>query len=165
MPRPESPLEKTLANFNIDGANQWGRTSDVTVIGFGNSTLEDALQEVATAAGRTLSPDPEAEKGYFYRSDHFEFAKQGVPALYIDSGTEYIGKPPEYSQQKRDEYVNNDYHKPTDEVKADWDLSGAVDDARLLVEVGFRVAESDTWPDWKPGVEFKRKQQAAVANR
>ena len=154
---PLYPLDKTLANFNIDGVNQWGRTSDVTVIGMGNSTLDDALRDAAIAAGRTLSPDPDTDKGYFYRSDHFEFAKQGVPALYIDSGVEYIGKPAEYSQQKRDEYVNNDYHKPSDEVKADWDLAGAVEDARLLVQVGFAVAQSSTWPDWKPGVEFKRK--------
>jgi Zn-dependent M28 family amino/carboxypeptidase len=155
---PLYPLAKTVANFNIDGVNQWGSTSDVTVIGLGNSTLDDLLRDAATAANRTVTPDPEPEKGYFYRSDHFEFAKQGVPALYIDSGVEYIGKPPGYSQQKRDEYVNNDYHKPSDEVKPDWDLSGAVDDARLLVNVGYRVAQADLWPDWKPGVEFKRKQ-------
>jgi Zn-dependent M28 family amino/carboxypeptidase len=155
---PLYPLAKTLANINIDGVNQWGRTSDVTVIGLGNSTLDDVLRQAATAAQRTLSPDPEAEKGYFYRSDHFEFAKQGVPALYIDTGVEYIGKPPGYSQQKRDEYVNNDYHKPSDEVKPDWDLSGAVDDARLLVDVGYRVAQGSAWPEWKPGVEFRRKQ-------
>ncbi|MGH7177269.1 MAG: M28 family metallopeptidase [Tepidisphaeraceae bacterium] len=154
---PLYPLAKTLANINIDGVNQWGRTSDVTVIGLGNSTLDDVLLEAATAAERTLAPDPEPEKGYFYRSDHFEFAKQGVPALYTDSGVDYIGKPPGYSQQKRDEYVANDYHKPSDEIKPDWDLSGAVDDARLLVDVGYRVLQATTWPEWKPGVEFKRK--------
>ncbi|HJU75841.1 MAG TPA: M28 family metallopeptidase [Gemmatimonadaceae bacterium] len=153
---PLYPLAKTLANINIDGVNQWGRTSDITVIGLGNSTLDDVLHDVATATERNVNADPEPEKGYFYRSDHFEFAKQGVPALYIDSGIEYIGKDSTYSQQKREEYVNNDYHKPTDEVKPDWDLSGAVDDARLLVEVGYRVAQGDTWPAWKPGVEFKR---------
>lgn len=154
---PLYPLAKTLANINIDGVNQWGRTSDVTVIGLDNSTLDDVLRDAASAANRTITPDPEPEKGYFYRSDHFEFAKQGVPALYTDSGVEYIGKPPGYSQQKRDEYVANDYHKPSDEVKPDWDLAGAVDDARLLVDVGFRVLQATAWPEWKPGVEFKRK--------
>ncbi len=154
---PLYPLAKTVANFNIDGVNQFGRTSDVTVIGLGNSTLDDVLREAAASVNRTITPDPEPDKGYFYRSDHFEFAKQGVPALYMDSGVEYIGKPPGYAQEKRDEYVNNDYHKPSDEIKPDWDLGGAVDDARLLVDVGFRVAQSATWPDWKPGVEFKRK--------
>jgi Zn-dependent M28 family amino/carboxypeptidase len=156
---PLYPLAQTLANINIDGVNQWGSTSDVTVIGLGNSTLDDVLADATRAVGRTIAPDPESDKGYFYRSDHFEFAKQGVPALYIDSGVEYIGKPAGYSQQKRDEYVTNDYHKPSDEVKADWDLSGAVDDARLLVEVGYRVAQGSTWPEWKPGVEFRRKTQ------
>ncbi|MEW5916284.1 MAG: M28 family metallopeptidase, partial [Gemmatimonadota bacterium] len=156
---PLHPITQTVANINIDGVNQWGSTSDVTVIGLGNSTLDDVLREATTAAGRTISPDPESEKGYFYRSDHFEFAKQGVPALYIDSGVEYIGKPAGYAQQKRDEYVTNDYHKPSDDVKPDWDLSGAVDDARLLTDVGYRVAQATTWPDWKPGVEFRRKTQ------
>ncbi len=155
---PLHPLAKTVANFNIDGVNQFGRTSDVTVIGLGNSTLDDVLREAAAGVQRTITPDPEPDKGYFYRSDHFEFAKQGVPALYMDSGVQYIGKPPGYAQEKRDEYVNNDYHKPSDEIKPDWDLAGAVDDARLLVAVGFRVAQSATWPNWKPGVAFKRKQ-------
>jgi hypothetical protein len=78
---------------------------------------------------------------------------------------EYIGKPPGYSQQKRDEYTNDDYHKPSDEIKPDWDLAGAVEDGRLLLDVGFRVAESATWPDWKPGVEFRRKQAPGDAPR
>jgi Zn-dependent M28 family amino/carboxypeptidase len=162
---PLYPLAKTVADFNIDGVNQWGRTSDVTVIGLGNSTLDDVLRDALAAEKRTISPDPEPEKGFFYRSDHFEFAKQGVPALYMDSGVEYIGKPPGYSQQKRDEYTNDDYHKPSDEIKPDWDLAGAVEDGRLLLDVGFRVAESATWPDWKPGVEFKRKQAPGDAPR
>ena len=162
---PLYPLANTVADFNIDGVNQWGRTSDVTVIGLGNSTLDDVLREALAAEKRTIAPDPEPEKGFFYRSDHFEFAKQGVPALYMDSGVDYIGKPPGYSQQKRDEYTNDDYHKPSDEIKPDWDLAGAVEDGRLLVDVGFRVAQSATWPDWKPGVEFKRKQPSGDSPR
>lgn len=152
---PLYPLARTLADFNIDGVNQWGRTSDLVVIGMGATTLEDVLDSVATARGRTLSPDPESEKGFYYRSDHFEFAKQGVPAMFLDNGVHYIGKPAEYGQQKRDEYTNNDYHKPSDEVKPDWDLSGAVDDLNLLFTVGLRVANGSTWPAWKPGTEFK----------
>lgn len=156
---PLYPLEKTLANINMDGVNQWGRTQDIVVIGLGNSTLDDVLTQVATAQQRTIVPDPESEKGFFYRSDHFEFAKQGVPALYTDAGVQYIGKPEGYGQQKRDEYTTNDYHKVTDEVKPDWDLAGAVDDARLLFEVGFRVAQADAFPEWKPGTEFKAKRE------
>jgi Zn-dependent M28 family amino/carboxypeptidase len=85
-----------------------------------------------------------------------------VPALYTDTGVEFIGKPPEYSKQKRDEYTNRDYHQPSDEIKADWDLSGAVDDAQLLVAVGYRVANADKYPEWKPGNEFRAKQEAML---
>jgi Zn-dependent M28 family amino/carboxypeptidase len=160
---PLYPLAKTVANINIDGINQWGRTSDLVVIGLGNSTLDDVLDTVAIASGRTLVPDPESEKGFFYRSDHFEFAKQGVPALYTDVGVNYLDKPAGYGLQKRAEYTANDYHKVSDEIKPDWDLSGAVEDARLLFEVGYRVAQSPTWPEWKPGTEFKARREAMLS--
>jgi Zn-dependent M28 family amino/carboxypeptidase len=159
---PLYPLEKTLADINIDGINQWGRTKDITLIGFGNSTLDDLMQAAAAAQGRTVAPDPEPEKGSFYRSDHFEFAKQGVPALDPDSGTDYIGKPANYGKQKRDEYTEHDYHNVTDEVKPDWDLSGAVEDAQLLFAVGYNVAQGDKYPEWKPGTEFKAKRDAML---
>jgi Zn-dependent M28 family amino/carboxypeptidase len=160
---PLYPLEKTVANINMDGINQWGRTKDITVIGLGNSTLDDVLRDVAARDQRVLAPDPEPEKGYFFRSDHFEFAKKGVPALYIGAGSQFIGKPEGFGKQKRDEYTANDYHKPTDEVKADWDLSGAVDDAKALFEVGWRVAYTTTWPTWSPTAEFKAARDAALA--
>jgi len=159
---PLYPLNKTLANINVDGVNQWGRTSDIAVVGLGNSTLDDLTIELARLQGRTVKPDPEPEKGYYYRSDHFEFAKQGVPALYTDTGTEYVGKPAAYSEQKRGEYVERDYHKPSDEVKPDWDLAGAVEDAHLLLAIGYRVAQADRYPEWKPGTEFKAKRDAAM---
>ncbi|HST51662.1 MAG TPA: M28 family metallopeptidase [Pyrinomonadaceae bacterium] len=159
---PLYPLDKTLADINIDGINQWGRTKDITITGLGNSTLDDVAQQVASIQGRTLSPDPEPEKGGFYRSDHFEFAKQGVPALDPGTGTDYVGKPPDYGKQKRDEYTANDYHKPSDEVKPDWDLSGAVEDAQLLFVVGYDVAQGDKFPEWKPGTEFKAKRDAMM---
>jgi Zn-dependent M28 family amino/carboxypeptidase len=156
---PIYPLERTLANINIDGVNQWGRTRDITVIGMGASDLDDILREAAGAQQRILRPDPEAEKGFYYRSDHFNFAKQGVPALYTDSGVEYIGKPADYGQKKRDEYTSTDYHAPSDEVKPDWDLSGAVEDAQLMFAVGYRVANGDRFPEWKPGNEFRAKRE------
>jgi Zn-dependent M28 family amino/carboxypeptidase len=159
---PLYPLAKTLADINMDGLNQWGRTSDVTVIGLGNSTLDDVLRDLATAAGRTLRSDPEPEKGYFYRSDHFEFAKKGVPALYTGDGIEYIGKPAGFAQEKRAEYLANDYHKVSDEIKPGWDFSGGVEDLRLLFEVGRRVAEGTTWPEWKSGTEFKAAREASL---
>jgi Zn-dependent M28 family amino/carboxypeptidase len=159
---PLYPLERTLANINKDGFNQWGRTKDVVMIGYGNSTLDDLLAEAATAQGRVIVPDPETEKGFFYRSDHFEFAKQGVPALNTDSGTDFIGKPEGYGMKKRNEYEEKDYHTVTDEVKADWDLSGAVEDMQLLFQVGYRVAQTDKWPEWKAGTEFKAKREAQL---
>ena len=162
---PLHPLNKTLANINMDGVNQWGRTSDIVIVGYGNSTLDDVLTSLAQHQGRTIIPDPEPEKGFFYRSDHFEFAKQGVPALYTDAGMTYIGKPAGYAEQKRDEYTTNDYHKPSDEIKPDWDLSGAVEDAQLMFMVGYRVAEGETWPEWKPGTEFKAKRDAMLRKR
>ena len=159
---PLYPLNKTLANMNMDGVNQWGKTKDLTIVGYGNSTLDDVLGAVLASSGRTIKPDPEPEKGFFYRSDHFEFAKQGVPSLYIDSGTEYVGKDSAYSQQKRDEYTNNDYHKPSDQVKPDWDLSGAAEDLQALFQVGYRIAQTDRWPEWKAGTEFKAKRDSML---
>ena len=156
---PVYPLAKTLANINIDGINQWGRTKDITVIGLGASDLDDYLRDAAAEQSRTLRPDPEAEKGFYYRSDHFNFAKQGVPALYTDTGIEYIGKPPEYATTKRDEYNKVDYHQPSDQIKPDWDLAGAVEDAELMVAIGYRVANADKFPEWKPGNEFRAKRE------
>ena len=159
---PVYPLAKTVANINVDGVNQWGRTKDITVIGLGASDLDDYLRDAAAEQSRTLRPDPESEKGFYYRSDHFNFAKQGVPALYTDSGVEFIGKAPGYSQEKRDEYTKKDYHQPSDEVKPDWDLSGAVEDTSLLMAVGYRVANAEKFPEWKAGNEFRAKREETL---
>ena len=159
---PVYPLAKTLANINVDGINQWGRTKDITVIGLGASDLDDYLRDAAAEQSRTLRPDPESEKGFYYRSDHFNFAKQGVPALYTETGIEYIGKPTEYAKQKRDEYTEHDYHAPSDQIKPDWDLAGAVEDAELMAAVGYRVANADKFPEWKPGNEFRAKRDGML---
>src|SRR6185312_10181582 len=159
---PLYPLNKTVANINMDGINPWGKTSDYTVIGLGNSTLDDVLTGVLKADNRTVRPDPEPEKGFYYRSDHFEFAKVGVPALDIDAGVNYIGKDSTYGMKKRDEYTAHDYHQPSDEVKPDWDLSGAVDDTQTLMKVGFIVSNADAIPEWKPGTEFKAKRDSMM---
>ena len=159
---PLYPLEKTVANINVDGVNQWGRTRDVTVVGMGASDLDDVLKTAAEAQGRTLNPDPESEKGFYYRSDHFNFAKVGVPALYTDTGVNFVGKDEAFSKAKRDEYTATDYHKPSDEIKSDWDLSGAVEDTQLLYMVGYTVANTDRFPEWKAGNEFKAKRDAML---
>jgi Zn-dependent M28 family amino/carboxypeptidase len=159
---PIYPLTKTVANINMDGLNQWGPTRDFTVVGLGNSTLDDVLRQAAAEKKRVLRPDPEPEKGFYYRSDHFNFAKVGVPALDPNDGIDFIGKPAGWGKMKRDEYTARDYHKPSDEIKPDWDLAGAAEDLRLLMTVGYRVANTAKYPEWKPGTEFKAKRDAMM---
>jgi Zn-dependent M28 family amino/carboxypeptidase len=159
---PLYPIESTLANINMDVVNLWGRTSDITSVGRGQTTLDDLLESLAAQHGRTVGPDAEPEKGMYFRSDHFEFAKAGVPALNAKGGIDYIGKPAAYGKQKRDEYTTRDYHKPSDEIKPDWDLSGAAADALLLLEVGRAVADGRHIPEWKPDSEFKARRQATT---
>lgn len=154
---PTVPLSKTLAAINLDGLNVWGPTRDVTVIGMGKTTLEDRLARILDEAqdGRTLTPDPEPDKGYYYRSDQFPFAQAGVPALYIDDGVEYEGRPEGFADRVREEYLAEHYHQPSDEFSDEWDLSGAELDVRALFRVGFDVAMGETWPTWKEGAEFR----------
>ena len=152
---PLYPLAKTLANINIDGLNLDGRTKDVTVIGLGASELDDLVTAAAAGQQRVIRGDPEPEKGYYYRSDHFNFAKQGVPALYAESGIEYLGQPADFGIKARERYVAEDYHKPSDEVKPTWDLAGAVEDIQMLATVGVWVANGAKFPEWRPGSEFR----------
>jgi Zn-dependent M28 family amino/carboxypeptidase len=156
---PLYPLKQTVANINMDALNVWGRTRDVEVVGAGQSTLENILAGAAKGQGRVIHPESQPEKGSYFRSDHFEFAKQGVPALDAHSGVEMIGKPEGFGLKKRDEYTAQDYHKVTDEIRPDWDLSGMVEEAELLFRVGLDVANSSEWPEWKEGSEFKAKRQ------
>ena len=159
---PLYPLEKTLADINIDGINPWGKTHDLEDVTNGNSTLDDLLGQAAARQGRVMKPNSEPEKGGFYRIDSFEFAKAGVPVLHAARGIEIIGKPPGYGKQKRDEFVAKHYHQPSDEVDPNWDLSGAVQDIQLLFEVCYQVANGDKFPEWKAGSEFKSKRDAML---
>jgi Zn-dependent M28 family amino/carboxypeptidase len=159
---PLYPLEKTVADINVDGLNPWGTTKDIEIIGYGNSTMDDVAEAVAKSHSRLIVPDTAPEKGYFYRADHFEFAKQGVPAFYTHSGKMFAGKPEGWGEEKNKEFTANDYHKPSDQIKDDWDLSGAVEDTRFMLEIGFVVAEVERWPEWKPGTEFKAKREAML---
>jgi Zn-dependent M28 family amino/carboxypeptidase len=159
---PLYPLEKTLADINIDGVNPWGKSHDLEDLTNNNSTLDDLLGQAAAQQGRVLKPNTEPEKGGFYRVDSFEFAKAGVPVLHAARGVEIIGKPSEYGKQKRDEYVAKHYHQPSDEVDPAWDLSGAVQDVQLLFEVGYQVANGDKFPEWKPDSEFKAKHDSIL---
>jgi Zn-dependent M28 family amino/carboxypeptidase len=155
---PLYPLTKTLAEINMDGLNVLGPTKDIEVIGLGQSTLDDVVEAVAAEQGRTVKPDAEPEKGYYYRSDHFNFAKEGVPALDPSEGMDYVGKPEGWGLEMREKFTAEDYHKPSDKIKPYWDLRGAVEDLQLLGEVGYRVANAKAYPTWKPGSEFRAKR-------
>lgn len=160
---PLYPLTRTLADINIDVMQLAGPSLDLEVVGYGNSTLDDIAASVLQAGGRTLVPETDTEKGSFYRSDHFEFAKVGVPAFYTKSGLRIVGKPAGYGRMRRDDYIAHDYHKVTDEIKPWWDLYGAALDADVLFQIGLQVAQGDTWPQWKPGCEFKARRDAMMA--
>jgi len=155
---PLYPLEKTRANINIDTVNPWGKTRDIEDLSNNNSTLDDWLGAAAKRNGREMKPNSQPEKGSFYRADHFEFSKRGVPSLYTGGGKDFIGKPANFGQEKKDDYTAHHYHQVSDEVDPNWDLSGAVQDIDLLFEVGYQVANGDKFPEWKPGAEFKAKR-------
>jgi Zn-dependent M28 family amino/carboxypeptidase len=155
---PLYPLEKTLADINIDTVNPWGKTRDIEDLSDNNSTLDDLLAAAAKRNGRMMTPNSQPEKGSFYRADHFEFSKLGVPALYTGGGKDFIGKPADFGQQKKDDYTAHHYHQVSDEVNPEWDLSGAVQDIQLLFEVGYQVANDDKFPEWKRGTPFKAKR-------
>ena len=157
---PVYPTNQTVAAINMDGLNIHGPMRDVTVIGLGNSELDDYLEAAASAVGRTLRPDPEPEKGYYYRSDHFSFAKVGVPALYADAGIDHVEHGEAWTLQQREAYVADDYHKPSDEYNPSWDLSGSIEDLHLLFNVGYALASSDDFPNWRDGNEFKSIRDA-----
>jgi Zn-dependent M28 family amino/carboxypeptidase len=158
---PLYPLKKTLADINIDSMNVWGKTRDVEDTSFGMSTLDDALAKRAQAQGRTAIPNPRPEKGSIYRADNFEFAKVGVPALYIGKNEHLLSRAAD-APLRGDEFDLRDYHQVSDEVKPDWDLSGAVQDVQLLLEVGYEVANGENYPEWKPGNEFKPTRDAMM---
>jgi len=159
---PLYPLAKTVAALNIDALNVHGRTRDLTIIGLGLSGLDDVLRNAATAQGRVVKPDPMPEKGSYYRSDHFSFARKGVPSIHAGGGIEFVGKPADYGTRLLQEYIRNDYHKPSDRVRPDWDMSGAVEDLALYLRVGHELATSAPWPEWKPGAEWKSLRDAMM---
>jgi Zn-dependent M28 family amino/carboxypeptidase len=158
---PLYPLEKTLADINIDSMNVWGKTRDIEDLSLGFSTLDDLLAAAAKQQGRGAIPDSRPDKGKIYRADNFEFSKVGLPSLYVGKGEHLLSRS-ETAPLKSDEYDSTDYHQVTDEVHPDWDLSGAVQDAQLLFELGYQVANDNKFPEWKVGNEFKPKRDAML---
>jgi Zn-dependent M28 family amino/carboxypeptidase len=149
---PLYPLAATVANINLDYFSNWGwgRTRDFSIVGIGNSTLDDLTAEAVQRQGRILTGDTAPEMGFYFRSDHYEFARVGVPSLETAPGVDYVGKPAGFGETKRADYIANDYHNASDVIKADWDLLGAVEDLQILLEVGYRVAQQPDRPTWKP---------------
>jgi Zn-dependent M28 family amino/carboxypeptidase len=161
---PLYPLDKTLADINIDELNVWGKAHDIEETSFGFTTLSDMLADAAKTQNRTLVPNPRAEKGSIYRADNFEFSKVGVPVLYIGPIEHLLSRAAD-APLRSDEFDSHDYHQITDEVHPDWDLSGAVQDVQLLFDVGYEVANADKWPEWKPGNEFKAKRDEMLRGK
>ena len=154
---PLYPLAKTLANINLDYFSNWGwgKTKDISIVGLGNSTLDDLAMASAKRQGRVVTGDTAPAEGFYFRSDHLEFAKGGVPSLETSPGIDHVGKPAGFGARMRDEYIRNDYHKTTDQIKPDWDLKGSVEDLQVLFEVGYNVAQGGKKPMFKPDAPYQ----------
>jgi Zn-dependent M28 family amino/carboxypeptidase len=154
---PLYPLASTVGNINLDYFSNWGwgRTRDFSIVGIGNSTLDDLTAEAVQRQGRLLTGDTAPAMGFYFRSDHYEFARVGVPSLETSPGVDYIGKPAGFGEAKRADYIANDYHNESDVIKADWDLLRAVEDLQILLEVGYRVAQQPGRPTWKPDASWR----------
>ncbi len=160
---PVIPAEKIVADLNIDGINIWGRTRDVTSVGLGKSSLDAVVAAAARQQGRTVEPDPFPDRGHFYRSDQFSFARIGIPGVYLRGGTDYPGHDRDWGRQRIEEYERTRYHQPSDQFDPAWDLAGAVDDVRLLGTVAQRVANAPAPPAWVAGDEFATARKRAAA--
>lgn len=160
---PPVPVGRMAVDINIDGMNIWGRTRDVSVIGLGKSNVDALITKLAKAQGRIVKADELSDRGFFYRSDQFNFAKHGVPAAYFASGSDFIGRTPEWGKKKREEFEAKNYHQPSDELTPDWNLSGGVEDVQLYFQLGFEIAQAPKMPEWNKGDEFEAPRQKALA--
>ncbi|WP_316768112.1 M28 family metallopeptidase [Pedobacter frigiditerrae] len=160
---PLVPVKKTVANINIDAMQANGKTKDIIAVGFGQSELEDYLVEAAEKQGRVVVKDSNPSAGYYFRSDHFNFAKVGIPALYTETGDENVAKGLVWGKAQKEDYTANRYHAPADNFEpAKWDFSGMVEDLRLLFSVGYRLSNETTFPGWKEGSEFKAIREKSM---
>jgi len=162
---PLHPLNQTVAEMNVDQANLWGETDDITVHGEERNALGTYVRSRAAMLGLTIRPDAEPEKGFFFRSDHFPFAKAGVPSLYVEHGREYRGRPEGWGSEIQTEYTANRYHAPSDEFSEDFVFDGAVQQGALVLSVLLDIAGDDTWPEWNAGQEFKAARDAMMSRR
>jgi len=160
---PVFPLAQTVAGLNMDGLGSFGPTRDLVVIGYGMSELDPIADAAAGIEDRRVVPDPEPEKGYYFRSDHFELAKLGVPMIYPEHGIDHVEHGSQYGREQNELYTAQRYHMVTDEFDDTWDLTGAVPDVRLYYEIGRGVIDSDAWPNWYEGTEFRAARDASMA--
>lgn len=161
---PPVPLERVVASFNIDGGNPFGRTRDVGVIGLGKSTLDQAVARAAACQGRTIGGDPFPDRGLFYRSDQFSFARAGVPALFLRPGIDFVDRPPGWGRVQYEAWEQDHYHQPSDDYDPAWDLSGMIEDVRLAFVAGLLVANDPSPPCWLPGDEFAPRRPCRVSS-
>jgi Zn-dependent M28 family amino/carboxypeptidase len=160
---PIVPVNKTVANINIDAMAANGKTKDIVAVGFGQSELENYLTEAAAKQGRIVVPDPNPSAGYYFRSDHFNFAKVGIPALYTETGEDNIKNGLAWGKAQKEDYTKNRYHAPADNFEpAKWDFSGMIEDLRLLFDVGYKLSLETTFPSWKTGSEFKAIREKSM---
>jgi len=153
---PLYPLNKTVGVINMDALNITGKTKDMTIIGFGNSGLDDYAVEVLKKYGRYANPDPTPEKGGYFRSDHFSFAKVGVPSLYLSKGVDDVEHGKEWGLSESEKWIMANYHKPTDNYEPDkWKFDGMIEDIKVYFEVGYNLSITKEFPDWRPGSPFK----------
>ncbi|MCR9291988.1 MAG: M20/M25/M40 family metallo-hydrolase [bacterium] len=162
---PPIPAGYMAAVLNIDGINFLGKTFDVSIVGNGKSDLDPLVEAVASWQGRNVVPEVFPDRGYYYRSDQFSLAQVGVPGVYLDQGVHFVGRPDGWGKEQWDAWTKNIYHQPSDEYDDSWNLEGAIDDARLLMHVGWEVANQPKMPEWLPGDEFEAARQAAIASR
>lgn len=153
---------RIAADINFDSANIWGRTRDITYIGYGKSSLDNIVDAVAARQGRTVIPDQLSDRGYFYRSDQYNFARIGVPAAYLKAGSDFIGRPSGWGEQQIEDYEAHDYHQPSDELTDDWDFGGMVQDSRLAFLTGLIIANAEQMPHWNQGDEFEAARLRAL---
>ncbi len=160
---PTFPAGRIAADINIDGGNIFGRTRDATLISMGKSSLDAIAESVAKSQGRELKPDQFPDRGYYYRSDQFSFAKIGVPALFFSDGTDFIGRPAGWGRQRIEEWELKKYHQPADKLDGSWNFDGMIEDARLDMLSAWLIAQADAMPTWKPGDEFEAARKRALA--
>ena len=160
---PSFAAGRIAANINIDGGNIFGRTRDVTLISMGKSSLDQVAEAVARYQGRVVKPDQFPDRGYYYRSDQFSFAKIGVPALFFDDGTDFVGRPAEWGRQQIEEWELKKYHQPSDKLDGTWSFDGMIQDAQLDMMSGWIIAQAQAMPTWKPGDEFEAARKRALA--